>query len=425
VEASVERATTCPSRVAAPALDRPRLLAERVDATLKVEVVHGLDALESRAAALEALAAQSIEPNVFYEPWLLLPALRAYAAGTRLEFVLVFRPEAGAPRRPPALVGFFPLERQRRYKHLPVPSLRLVSHVHNFLCTPLARADVAREVLEAFVHWLATDGGAAAVMEFRDVAGEGPIHQLLVQILHERARPLWVVDWHTRALFRPRQDGEAYASAAISGRHRKELRRKERRLREQGRLEYREMGAGEDAGAWLGQFLELEARGWKGAEGTALACSEHGRTFFLAAAAEAHRRGRLMMLGLFLDGRPLAMKCNFLAGDGAFAFKIAFDEAYAAWSPGMLLEMENIRRLHERPSVRWMDSCADADHGLINRLWLDRRTVQTLAFGTGRAPGDLAIALMSLLRWLQRTVGAPLAHRAPAPLPGHAPGRPA
>jgi CelD/BcsL family acetyltransferase involved in cellulose biosynthesis len=386
---------------------------------LRVEVVGGLAALEPRAAEIEALAAGSIEPNVFYEPWLLFPALRAYGGDRRFEFALVLRTEAGTWRQAPELVGFFPLERRHTYKRLPVPSLRLASHVHNFLGTPLVRADLAREVLEAFVGWLATGAGAAAVMEFRDVAGEGPFHQLLVQVLREQARPPWVVDWHTRALFRPRQDGEAYTSAAISGRHRKELRRKERRLREQGCLEYREIGPGDDAGPWLQQFLALEARGWKGEAGTALACSQEGRAFFTVAAAEAHRRGRLMMLGLFLDGRPLAMKCNFLAGPGSFAFKIAFDERYAAWSPGMLLEVENIRRLHARPGISWMDSCADADHDLINRLWLDRRTVQTLAVGTGRAPGDLVIALMALLRWARRTLRARRPAR--APLNGHAP----
>jgi CelD/BcsL family acetyltransferase involved in cellulose biosynthesis len=388
VEASIEHAPIDP-------LARP----------LAIEVVRSVDALEAHGPALEALAARAIEPNVFYEPWLLLPALRAYGQGARLEFVLVFQSDARATRGPDALVAFFPLERRHSYKRLPVHTLRLASHVHCFLCTPLVRADRARQALAAFLDWLGA--GTAAVMEFRDIAGEGPFHQLLVQMLHERARPPWVVDWHTRALFRPRRDADAYVGAAISGRHAKELRRKHRRLAEQGRLEYRELKVGEDLQPWLEQFLELEARGWKGTVGGALACNARGRTFFATAVAEAHRRGRLMALGLYLDDRPLALKCNFLAADGSFAFKIAFDEAYAAWSPGLLLEFENIRRLHDRPEVRWMDSCAHARHALINRIWLDRRTVQTLAFGTGRAPGDLAIALMSLLRWLHRTLVAP------------------
>ena len=127
-----------------------------------------------------------------------------------------------------------------------------------------------------------------------------------------------------------------------------------------------------------------------------------------------------MLLGLFLDDRPLALKCNFLSGDGGFAFKIAFDEAYRAFSPGFLLEVENVRRLHQRPEVRWMDSCADAQHAMINRLWPGRRTMATVLFATGRAPGELLVALMPLLRWGWRKLTPPSRRRSRAePIEGN------
>ncbi|MGH7339998.1 MAG: hypothetical protein ACREKH_05860, partial [Candidatus Rokuibacteriota bacterium] len=79
-----------------------------------------------------------------------------------------------------------------------------------------------------------------------------------------------------------------------------------------------------------------------------------------------------------------------------------FDEAYRAFSPGFLLEVENVRRLHRRAGLRWMDSCADAQHAMINRLWPGRRTMATVLFATGRAPGDLLVSLMPLLQWGRR-----------------------
>jgi hypothetical protein len=54
-----------------------------------------------------------------------------------------------------------------------------------------------------------------------------------------------------------------------------------------------------------------------------------------------------------------------------------------------------------------MDSCADAEHAMINRLWPGRRTIATVLFGTGRAPGDLLVSLMPLLRWGRRTLTRP------------------
>jgi hypothetical protein len=220
--------------------------------------------------------------------------------------------------------------------------------------------------------------------------------------LHARRRPFWLGDWSTRAFFEPGEDAERYLRGAISGLALKEVRRKEKRLRERGRLVWRELEPGEDVAPWLRNFLELEASGWKGRGRSALACREAEREFFVSAATAAHDVGQLMLLGLFLDDRPLALKCNFLAGAGGFAFKIAFDEAYRAFSPGFLLEVEHVRRLHRHPEIRWMDSCAAAQHAMINRLWPGRRTMATVLFATGRAPGDLVVSLMPLLQWGRR-----------------------
>jgi hypothetical protein len=109
-----------------------------------------------------------------------------------------------------------------------------------------------------------------------------------------------------------------------------------------------------------------------------------------------------MMLAMRLDGRPIAHKCNFLSGPGSFAFKIAFDEEYARHSPGVLLELENIRRLHAQSKVRWMDSCADPSHPMLDRLWPDRRTIQDVVVGAGRPLGDCVVATAPLLRLLNR-----------------------
>lgn len=109
-----------------------------------------------------------------------------------------------------------------------------------------------------------------------------------------------------------------------------------------------------------------------------------------------------MMLASRVDGKPIAMKCNFLAGTGSFAFKIAFDESYYHFSPGILLEVENIRRFHAVPDIEWMDSCAVPSQVMINRLWPDRRIIQTVLYSTGKWPGDLAVSAMPMLRWLKR-----------------------
>jgi hypothetical protein len=105
-----------------------------------------------------------------------------------------------------------------------------------------------------------------------------------------------------------------------------------------------------------------------------------------------------MMLALRLNQRPIAMKCNFLTADGGYAFKIAFDENYRRFSPGVLLELENIRKLHSNSSIRWMDSCATPDHFMINRLWLDRKPMCTLLVSTRHIIGDFIVDIVPMLK---------------------------
>jgi CelD/BcsL family acetyltransferase involved in cellulose biosynthesis len=109
-----------------------------------------------------------------------------------------------------------------------------------------------------------------------------------------------------------------------------------------------------------------------------------------------------MMLRLRLDDRVIAYKVNFLSDPWAFAFKIAYDEGYSSFSPGVLLEIENIRRFQSTSSLAWMDSCADANHFMANHLWSDRRVVQTtLVAARGRFAGFVT-ATLPLARWTLR-----------------------
>jgi CelD/BcsL family acetyltransferase involved in cellulose biosynthesis len=361
---------------------------------LSVRLLEDTAALAAHVAAWEDLAAHAVEPNPFYEPWMLLPALEAWAPPARLQFVLVY---AGTQ-----LCGLFPLERSSTYRGLPFPHVRLWKYRHCYLGTPLVRRSHARETLRALLDWLAGDRRGAAAIEWSEAAADGPFFAVLNEVLDDTGKLAFRSYRRARALLRPRADGETYLREALSGKSLKEYRRLERRLAEAGGLRY-ELLEGASA---IDAFLRLEAAGWKGERGSALASSEAGQRFFARVAGAAERRGRLMMLALSVAGRPVAMKCNFLAGEGAFAFKIAYDESRARCSPGTLLELENIRAFHRRAELRWMDSCAAPDHFMANRLWLDRRMLVDLITATGRAPGDFIVASLPLLHWVRRSLRA-------------------
>jgi CelD/BcsL family acetyltransferase involved in cellulose biosynthesis len=262
----------------------------------------------------------------------------------------------------------------------------------------------ARECLAAFLRWMRTRPCGASLVEWGLVAADGAFQEALAGALEDSRARSFVAHKISRALLRPRADAEAFLAAALPAKSRKEFRRLERRLAESGELRYTAAASDAEIERWIDDFLLLEAGGWKGARGSAFNCTDENRAFFSRIAREAARRGRLMMLGLHVGGRPVALKCNLLAPHGSFAFKIAYDEAYARFSPGTLLELENIRRFHLRPELQWMDSCADPEHFMVNRLWLDRRELVTMMTATGRSAGDVVVTVLPMLRRFYRSL---------------------
>jgi CelD/BcsL family acetyltransferase involved in cellulose biosynthesis len=374
---------------------------------LRVSVLDHPAALAGHMAAWNDLAAAALEPNVFYEPWMMLPAIDSFARGGKLRYVLVYADQVEGP---PLLCGLFPLERVASYKGMPFRHVKLWQHKHCFLGTPLVRSTHARECLAAFLDWLEADPQGASAVKWGLIGADGPFWRALTEVLRESGRRSFVPHRFDRAVMRPRAGGDAFLGEALSHKGVKELRRLERRLAEAGPLEYAALENAGEAEKWIADFLELESRGWKGRKASALGSTEAGRLFFTRTALAAARRGRLMMLGLRVAGRWIALKCNFVSGEGSFAFKIAYDEDYAKFSPGTLLELENIRCFHSRPELRWMDSCAQSDHFMVNRLWLDRRALLDVVTASGRAFGDLMVSSLPLFHWVSRTLrGSPAA----------------
>src|SRR5258706_6154937 len=94
--------------------------------------------------AWEDLAANALEANPFYEPWILLPAL--WARGEEgFECVSVW--DEGK------LIGLFPFERRASFKRLPVATLTAWRHSAYLLCTPILRAADEHAALLALIRW--------------------------------------------------------------------------------------------------------------------------------------------------------------------------------------------------------------------------------------------------------------------------------
>lgn len=334
-------------------------MAPRPTATAEILEIRAID--DVLAAEIDYLASHAAEPNPFYESW----CLRAALASLPVERLQLLAVRSGSGE----LILIMPLARHKRFKQLPMRNLRSWSHDYAFLATPLVSQARLPEAIDAALDWFASRQARAAVIELVTMRMDGVVAAALDDGLTHRPRLLARRTRWTRALHRLHEPDDPQH---MSAKQRSTLRRKERRLGDEGSISYRLLGARDDVTPWIESFLEVEASGWKGRAGTAMAASESARTFFVAACRAAHARQQLHMLALELDGKPIAMKCNFLSGTHAFTFKIAYDEAHARYSPGILIElfqMQHIRDTH--PHLIAVDSCTVADNTMFPNLWPD------------------------------------------------------
>lgn len=405
---SMERPVTTAFRPDDGCLDAAGSVADpgRADPTAgrcRVEVINGIEGLGERRSVLDALARRSVEPNAFYEPFCLLPAVEAFGADKESCFVLVLAPAPGEQA-----IGFFPFERKRKFRGLPVSHLVSWTHPHLYLSAPLVDRTHGVAAWQALLAWARRDRHGALI-EIPMFPGAGGAMQSLSEAVAGGPARLQIVNRFERALLeRTAGDAETYMTRSSSTGARREWRRQMRRLSELGRLETRTIRSSDDATDWAESVLALENSGWKFRQGTAMQQCPNEAAFFRALCASAHREQRLHMLGLFLDDHPIALQCNLFAHTGAFALKVAYDERFAKHSPGTLLELENIRDMFGRQDFRWVDSCAKPDHPLLHRFWGERRLIEHVLIAPGGWTGQLLARLFPHLQTARRRLSRPV-----------------
>ncbi|WP_114951045.1 GNAT family N-acetyltransferase [Sphingosinicella terrae] len=334
--------------------------------TTTVTVRDPAEALVGLEPEWAALADDAAEPNCFAESWFVAASLDALGADEGVRLLEV--------RRGGRLIGIFMSAIGADYGRTPVRHVANWWHHNMFLGIPLVRRGEEQGFWTALLD--ALDGAAWApnFIHLRDISENGPVHRGLAAAAAARGRSCATVHREVRALLASDLEPQAYYERQVRPKKRKEIRRLRSRLGELGPVRARTLGDGDDLESWCDAFLALEQAGWKGEAGSALACDPRKEAFFRAAVAGARTRGRLHFLRLDLGEHPIAMLVNFLAPPGSFSFKTAFDEDYARFSPGVLVQLENLAVL-DRADIGWMDSCAAENHPMIDSLWSGRRGI--------------------------------------------------
>ncbi len=352
------------------------------------------------------LVSRSLEPNVFLEPSFALTAAQHFAPAQRPIFIMVWALQASGGRD---LLAVCPLIRSHH------PLRRKVAvwfHDLSTLGAPLLDRQYAAVAVQAVLAWIARRLPGCGALLLHAIPAEGPTAQVLGAVAHSTGRRIHLLDRRQRAALRTGQGRERSGLGAVSRKRAKELGRQHRRLAEHGDVQYRSARGGQDLRDAVEHFLLLEAKGWKGAQGTALLMDASRATFARTMTRLLAREGKCRVDSLTLNGVPVASGILLSSGGQDFFWKMAYAEEFASLSPGVqfVLGLTEAQRLN--PGVDVTDSCAVPDHPMIDRLWLDRlAVVDTLVAvmpGASARFGGIVAGELRRRRtkaWVKRMVG--------------------
>jgi hypothetical protein len=355
------------------------------------------------AAELEHLSLRAIEPNVYFNPRFLAPAIpRLDDREVRLA---VLRDEDGARSR---LRLLMPYTIERLIAGGVGPSvIRSWATVFGPNGTPLIDGDDPAAVADEFLDMLARPHlGLPSVLVIPQIYRDGAAARVLRAAALLRDYPVHATAPVTRAMLETDLDAEAYLGTVFTGHHRRGYARQLRRLAGKGAVEFTLTRDADGIFRRMEEFLSLEARGWKGRKRTAMISDRMQAAFARETVNGMAARDRVRIMTLDLDGRAIASLIILIENGVGYTWKIAFDETHAAASPGMQLMIEATKFLIDDPNIERADSCAVPDHSMMDRIWSARAPVETLVIGLGPDRDRQARAALAQLQIRQQTRSA-------------------
>jgi CelD/BcsL family acetyltransferase involved in cellulose biosynthesis len=311
------------------------------------------------------------------------------------------------------LIGILPVTAKTAHGRYPFANVSNWIHPHCFFGAPLLRAGYEASAWEGLLAQLDGAPWSGNFLHLTCQNTDGLSVQALDAVCTAQKRTKLQIDRYDRAMLHSAFSAEDYWQTHVRAKKRKEIRRLINRLSDHGGVVHSRLGTDDDLDRWCDAFLALEASGWKGAQGTAIANDADTSAFFRTALRNAQGANMLDMLRIDVDGRAIAMLVNFRHLNGSFSYKIAFDEAFARYSPGVLIEIDNLHDVQGNAATAWMDSCAMPGHPMIDSLWAERRSIAQYRIalkgsGIDRASRSAIFTLTGMIeKSVRRRKGAP------------------
>ncbi len=366
------------------------------DLGLRGEVL-GRDALPTLLPAWQDLCGRIAEDNVYYSPRYARALLESVERDKNVGVAVVWDQSR--------LVALLPFTRPTLRIPVLQPAARAWQTKYTFSCMPLLDRVRKAEAAAVLLDVLASISRGEWIIPTVNVQGDAC--QAMVAILAQRALPWAFLSKFQRAILEADETFDQYMKRHVSPKRQKGLARNRRRLEELGKVEHETHCFGDGLERAVAAFLKIEASGWKGRRGTALACDEETRKFTLDAFTGDESNSICRADVLTLDGEPIAVSLVALSGRTGFAVKGCYDETYRSYCAGLLVEVELIRGFL---SGKWADRLDSATAGahVLDDLWSGRVEVADLIFSLSPRWPTLRLSALQAADETTRTVRAGL-----------------
>ncbi len=349
-----------------------------------VEIAN-VEQLRNRLTEWADLVDRALERNIFLEPAFALPAAQHLGEKGKLAFLLAWENSESAPRS--RLMALWPVVFPRSPFGWFLRTWR-----HDYCCAgvPLLDQDNAQKSLDSIIRFLDAARPRLLALSVEQIPQSGAFFAFLSRhaARHERAIE-YVARYHRAALNTiPR---EASAQNLAPAKKRKELKRQYRRLAERGEITFQIATEGEALEKGIESFLILESRGWKGRQGGAF-LRRGGHAMFLRSMVRSLAQAGKCRIYSLACGERLISSNIVLTDEGvAYFWKTAFNEDFAAFSPGALLTLLMTESFLNEPDLIEADSCAIPNHSMIAHIWREKK-----------AFSDMVISIRPGANWVAR-----------------------
>jgi len=267
---------------------------------------------------------------------------------------------------------------------------------------PVLDRDHAAEAARALMRYLLASRDLPHSLLLPLLPLDGPCYAALAEACRQTSSAISTYERWVRPVMipRPEDNFEAYLRRTLGSSYKKRM-QQFRQVGKQGALTFRR-NRGRGALEALDAFLTLEASGWKGEAGTAIACRPADIAYFRRLAELCAADDTLLIDTLLHDGRAIAMGLLVESGNRRHFLKIAYDETQARHSPGRTLTIAMLQADFNSTPPAFFDSGAGEGVDAGTYVWGERREMANaiIRIGPGRA-GLAQIAAFGRM-WLRR-----------------------